>query len=70
MPAEYGGIITVDCLFVPGEVVLGAFPKLRKVTVGFLCLSVRPRGTLDGFGMKFDIWGNLKKNVSRKCNIV
>jgi hypothetical protein len=41
-------IITLVYLLVPGEAMLGAFAKLRKTTVGAV-VSVRPRGTLDGF---------------------
>jgi len=50
---------------VPGEGVLGAFPELRKASVGSV-VSVCPRGTLDGFGMKFDIWGVFKKKSVEK----
>ena len=48
MPAECCAVITLGYLLVPGEAMLGAFVKLRKATVGF-AVSVRPRGTLDGF---------------------
>jgi hypothetical protein len=64
MPAECCGIITVDCLLVPGEAMLGAFAKLPKATVGFV-VSVRPRGTLDGFARRLIFGEFLEKNICR-----
>jgi hypothetical protein len=49
MPAECCGIITLGYLLMPGEAMLGVFPKLRKATVGFVVSALRPYGTLNGF---------------------